>query len=165
MNQIIIQDKNISWHSQVPRTLFFLTPHIKNKVVFKKTVPRHTWTQSCTTWCILNSVLSIWKLWWEAENFNSFTDAMPKWSLTRLSYSLYSCWSPGYLVSVLTSHSLTCSAVLVHTTFGFVTFWFVDHVMSVLFFFSVAFSFCFWLVYQVPQAANWPQRHRWKNCC
>ncbi len=87
-----------------------------NKVVFKKTVPRHTWTQSCTTWCILNSYLEALMRSW---NLNSFTDAMPKWSLTRLSYSLCSCWSPGYLVSVLTSHSLTCSAVLVHTTFGF----------------------------------------------
>ena len=75
---------------------------------------------------------------------------MPKWSLTRLSYSLCSCWSPGYLVSVLTSHSLTCSTVLVHTNFGFVTFCFVDHVTPVLFFFSLAFLFCLWLVYQVP---------------
>ena len=67
-----------------------------------------------------------------------------------------------YIYPLLTADDdlpIVVSTVLVHATFGFVTFCFVVHVM-----FSVAFLFCLWLVYQVPQAANWPQRHRWKNC-
>ncbi len=59
---------------------------------------------------------------------------MLKWSLTRLSYSLCSCWSPGYVVSVLTSHSLTCSTVLVHTIgFCYLLFCCSCNVSAVLF--------------------------------
>ena len=72
------------------------------------------------------------------------------WSLKRSLACLTVFVHDGLLVSGLTSHSLTCSAVLVHTTFGH-----LDHAMSVLFFFSVVFVFCLW---QVSQAENWPQR-------
>ncbi len=44
--------------------------------------------------------------------------------------------------------------MFLQSTFGFVTFCFVVHVMSVLFFFSVAFLFCLWLVYQVASGSK-----------
>ncbi len=79
-------------------------------------------------------VLSNWKVWWEAsladqsltvacqtnENLNSYTDVMLG----------LSC----FLVGVLNSHSLACSAVLVHATLGFVLQSFlIIHVSAVLF--------------------------------